>query len=62
MREYLKIGGAESVGFVLTQITNNIFQDVLAQITRDNFFSMGGQGQKSGVCGHKSQSTDFKMC
>jgi hypothetical protein len=50
MREYLKIGGAESVGFVLTQITNNIFQDVLAQITSDNFFSMGGQGQKRGVC------------
>ena len=38
MREYFKVGGAEFVGSVLTQITNNRFHDVLAQITRDNFF------------------------
>jgi len=28
------------------QITKNRFQHVLAQITRDNFFSMKGQGKK----------------
>ena len=35
--------------------------EVLAQITRDNFFSMKGQGQKLGVCWHKSQKTYFNM-
>jgi hypothetical protein len=45
----LKVGGAESVGFVLTQITNNRFQDVLAQITRDNFFLWKDKDKKE-VC------------
>ena len=31
---------------MLTQIIKNRFQHVLAQITRDIFFSMKGQGQK----------------
>ena len=47
---------------MLTQITIDRFQDVLAQITGDNFFSMKGQGQIRGVCWHKLQLTKFKMC
>jgi hypothetical protein len=31
---------------VLAQITINKAQDVLAQIIKNNFFSMKGQGQK----------------
>ena len=34
--------------------------EVLAQIKRDNFF-MKEQGQKLGVCWHKSQKTYFNM-
>jgi len=45
--KYLKVGGAEFVGSMLTQIRINRFQDMLAQITGDNFFSMEGQGQKT---------------
>ena len=49
MREYFKVGGAEFVGSVLTQITNNRFHDVLAQITRDNFFLWKDKDKKE-VC------------
>ena len=47
---------------MLAQITKKRFQHILAQITGDNFFSMKGQVQKRGVCYHKSQLTDSKMC
>ena len=49
MREYLKVGEAEFVGSMLTQITNNRFHDVLAQITRDNFFLWKDKDKKE-VC------------
>jgi len=42
----------------LAQITINKGQGMLAQITR-NIFSMKRQGQKFGVCWHKSQKTIF---
>ena len=45
----------------LAQIRINKVHEVLAQITRDNFFSMKGQGQKLGVCWHKSQKIDSNM-
>jgi len=46
----------------LTQIIRNKGQGVLAQITKDNFFSMKGQGQKLVVGRHKSQLTEEKVC
>ena len=46
----------------LTQITRNKGQGVLAQITKDNFFSMKEQGQKLVVGRHKSQLTEEKVC
>ena len=46
---------------MLAQIRIIKVHEVLAQIIRDNFFSMKGQGQKLGVCWHKSQKTDFNM-
>ena len=38
-------GQGQNKRCVLAQITINKIQDVLPQITRDNFFSMKGQGQ-----------------
>jgi len=58
--KYLKVGGAEFVGFVLTQIKINIFQDVLAQITRDIFFPMKDRGQKNITHLAKLQPKIFK--
>jgi len=43
------VGGADFVGSVLTQITNNRFLNVLAQITRDNFFLWKDKDKKE-VC------------
>jgi len=43
-------------------ITRNKGQGVLAQITKDNFFSMKEQGQKLVVGRHKSQLTEEKVC
>jgi hypothetical protein len=40
---------------VLAQIRINKVHEVLAQITRDNFFSIEGQGQKLDLGKHKSQ-------
>jgi len=37
------------VGFVLTQIKINIFQDVLAQITRDIFFLWKDRDKKNSL-------------
>ena len=43
---------------MLAQITINKGQGMLAQITR-NIFSMKRQGQKFGMCCHKSQKNNF---
>ena len=40
---------------VLAHIKINKVHEVLAQITRDNFFSMKGQGHKLGLGKHKPQ-------
>ena len=48
-REYFKVGGVDFVGSLLTEITNNRFHDVLAQITRDNFFLWKDKDKKE-VC------------
>ena len=40
---------------VFPQIKINKVHEVLAQITRDNFFSMKGQGHKLGLGKHKPQ-------
>ena len=44
---------------MLTQITKNRFQHVLAHIIRDNFFSMKGQGQKK-VCVGTNQNKQIQ--
>ena len=46
---------------MLAQIRIIKVHEVLAQITRDNFFSMKGQGQKLGVCWHNHKKIDFNM-
>ena len=47
---------------ILAQIRIIKVYEVLAQIIRDNFFSMKGQGQKLGVCWHKSQKKQISTC